>query len=159
MLAVGNDAWPLPIPIVRSGGRWRFDSAAGSQELINRRIGRNELLTIRTLLAAVDAQRDYFERIKAGTGTGAYAERILSHAWTYGWTVLACGCLQDGRLTGGFAFLAWPAVYGSSGIVTFQVNQDGVVFQKNLGPNTARVAAAWTRFDPDLTWARINISD
>lgn len=52
-----------------------------------------------------------------------------------------------------------PAVYGSFGIVTFQVNQDGVVFQKNLGPNTARVAAAWTRFDPDLTWARINISD
>ena len=67
--------------------------------------------------------------------------------------------LQDGRLTGGFAFLAWPAVYGSSGIVTFQVNQDGVVFQKNLGPNTARVAAAETHFDPDLTWARIDISD
>ena len=93
MLAVGNDAWPLPIPIVRSGGRWRFDSAAGSQELINRRIGRNELLTIRTLLAAVDAQRDYFERIKAGTGTGAYAERILStpgHTDGLFWPVGVC---------------------------------------------------------------------
>jgi hypothetical protein len=213
VLAVGNDAWPLPIPIVQSGGRWHFDSAAGSQELINRRIGRNELLTIRTLLAAVDAQQDYFERVKAGTGTGAYAERILStpgHMDGLFWPVSegeppsplgplvdqaqgegypgaatpagkqlpyhgyffrmlksqgpdapggAKDYLQDGRLAGGFAFLAWPAVYGNSGIVTFQVNQDGVVFQKNLGPNTARLAAAWTRFDPDLTWARVDISD
>jgi hypothetical protein len=213
VLVVGNDDWPLPIPIVQSGGRWHFDSAAGSQELINRRIGRNELLTIRTLLAAVDAQEDYFERDKAGTGTGTYAERILStpgHTDGLYWPVSkgqppsplgplvdqaqsegypgaanrsgkqlpyhgyffrmlksqgpdapggARDYLHDGRLTGGFAILAWPAIYGSSGIVTFQVNQDGIVFQKDLGPNTARLAAAWMRFDPDLTWARVDISD
>jgi hypothetical protein len=212
-LVVGSDAWPLPIPIVQSGGRWHFDSAVGSQELINRRIGRNELLTIRTLLAAVDAEKDYFQRTKAGTGTGEYAGRMFSTPgrtdglyWAvsegeppspmgplvdqaesegypgaatpagkqlpyhgYLFRILkaqgpeaqggAKDYLHNGRLTDGFGFLAWPANYGSSGIVTFQVNQDGVVFQKDLGPNTAQLVATMTRFDPDLTWARIDISD
>jgi hypothetical protein len=77
-LVVGQDDWPLPIPIVQRAGRWHFDSAAGAEELVNRRIGKNELMTIKTLLACAAAQQDYFERFKAGTGAGAYAQRILS---------------------------------------------------------------------------------
>jgi hypothetical protein len=211
-LVVGQENWPLPIPIVQSAGRWRFDSAAGADELVDRRIGKNELLTIKTLLASTAAQQDYFERLKAGTGAGAYAQRMLSTPgrtdglyWEvepgqppsplgplvdearnegYPGAVAADGkpipyhgyffrilkaqgpdgpggaknYVRNGQLTGGFALLAWPAEYARSGVVTFIVGPDGVVYQKDLGPSTARSAAAIKRFDPDLTWARIDIA-
>ena len=77
-LDAGANDWPMPIPIVESGGQWRFDTAAGAQTIVDRRIGRNELMAIRTLLACEDAQRDFFERTKKATGTGAYAMRLVS---------------------------------------------------------------------------------
>lgn len=212
-LVIGQNNWPMPIPIVREGGRWYFDSEAGAQELIDRRIGKNELLAIRTLLAGVAAQQDYFDRFKTGTGAGAYAERILSTRgatdglyWDvnagepesplgplvaqaqddgypgaitpdgrpaayngYYFRILkaqgpnapggARDYMRDRKMLGGFAFLAWPAEYGSSGVTTFIAGPDGVVYQKDLGPGTARAAGAITRFDPDLTWARVLVAD
>jgi Protein of unknown function (DUF2950) len=212
VLDVGNDDWPLPIPIVRVDGRWQFDTKEGAEEIINRRIGRNELAAIRVALTYVDAQKDYFNHMKQQTGTGYYAERLVSTQgrqdglyWPattgnaespfgplvaqaqeegypgelvggkpipyqgYYFHVLkaqgsnapggAMSYVQSGRLTGGFALIAWPATYASSGIMTFEVNQDGTVFQKDLGTNTAHVAAAVTRFDPDLTWARVELTN
>ncbi len=212
-LVIGNNDWPLPIPIVQAGNRWSFDGAGATEELVNRRVGRNELFTIRTLLAGIEAQKDYFERFKAGTGTGAYAQRVLSTPgqtdglfWEveqgqptsplgplvdqareegypgavapdgkpvpyhgYLFRILkaqgpngpggAKDYVHNGQMTGGFAFLAWPASYGNSGVVTFIAGPDGTVYQKDLGPNTARAAAAITRFDPDLSWVRVDIVD
>ena len=206
VLDVGEDNWPMPIPIVRDGDHWRFDSQQGAQEIVDRRIGRNEIATIRTLLALVDAQRAF------KTENGHYAQRVISaegqhdglywpteadatesplgplldeaadegypgqlvegkpypyHGYYYRLLKAqgraapdgAADYVKDGKLAGGFAFIAWPAVFGSSGIMTFVVNQEGVVFQKDLGPATASRAAATTLFDPDLSWARIDISD
>ena len=212
-LVIGENDWPVPLPLMQRNGRWAFDSAAAADELVSRRVGKNELLTIRTLLAAVAAQQDYFARFKAGTGTGAYAQRILSTPdktdglyWDaedgqppsplgplvdqardegypgevgpggkpvpyhgYYFRILkaqgpnaiggAKDYLRNGQMTGGFAMLAWPADYENSGVVTFIVGPDGVVYQKDLGPGTARAAAAITHFDPDLSWARIDIAD
>jgi Protein of unknown function (DUF2950) len=211
-LDVGQDDWAFPIPIVQSGGRWRFDTQAGAQEIIDRRIGRNELAAIRVSLTYVDAQRDYFARKEEETGAGFYAERLVSTTgqqdglyWPappsgpesplgplveaaeeegypgervngkpipyqgYYFRILEAqgpnaeggtkDYLQSGRMTGGFALIAWPARYGSSGIMSFEVNQDGVVFQKDLGFDTAQRAAQITWFDPDLTWARIEVAD
>ena len=210
-LDVGANDWPMPIPIVESNGRWHFDTPAGAQEIIDRRIGRNELATIRVSLAYVDAQHDYFERMKQETGTGFYAQHLVSTPgrhdglyWPasagapesplgplvataieegypgelvkgkpipyqgYYFRILkaqgpdapggANSYVESGRMTRGFALIAWPASHGSSGIMSFEVNQDGVVFQKDLGPKTAEIAAHITRFDPDLSWARINVT-
>jgi hypothetical protein len=207
-LDVGRDDWPLPIPLVESDGRWSFDTKAGAQEIVDRRIGRNELSAIRTLLAGVDAEHDYYDRAKQATGSGVYATRLVSspgHQDGLYWPVgegetesplgplidaaqdagypgeLVGGkpipyegyyfriltgegpnanggpksYLQSGRMTGGFALIAWPARYGSSGITTFTAGPDGDVYQKDLGSDTAHIAAAMTTFDPDLTWARV----
>lgn len=207
-LEVGPDDWPLPIPIVQRNGGWQFDAAAGAEEMINRRIGRNELATIRVMLTYVDAQKDFFARARQHTGTGQFAQRLISRPgkqdglyWPaaadsaesplgpliaqaqsegypgqvsggkripyhgYYYRILtaqgpdapggAIDYVRAGRMTKGFALLAWPASYGASGIMTFQVNQDGIVFQKDLGPDTARLAHGITRFNPDLSWARV----
>jgi hypothetical protein len=212
VLQVGADDWPMPLPIVQQDGRWHFDSAEGAQQIIDRRIGRNEIDAIRVSLAYVDAQQDYFARAKAAGGPGEYAQRLVSSAgaedglyWQpaegepesplaplvnqaidegypgelvsghavpydgYYFRILkrqgpdapegAKNYVVDGRMTGGFALVAWPATYGASGIMTFLVNQDGVVFQKDLGPHTAERIAAMTSFDPDLSWARVDIVD
>lgn len=212
-LVVGTEDWPLPIPIVKQGGGWHFDSAAGAQELVNRRIGRNELLSIRTLLSFGGAEQDYFDRQKESTGTGTYAQRILSSDgetdglyWPaadgaassplgplvdqaqdegypdemapdgkpvpyhgYYFRVLkaqgdsatggARDYMQGASMTGGFAFVAWPAQYGSSGIMSFALGPDDVVFQKDLGPDTAKLVTSINRFDPDLSWARVDVKD
>jgi hypothetical protein len=211
VLTIGADAWPLPIPLVQANGRWHFDSTTGAQEIVDRRIGRNELMTIQTLLAAVDAEEDYFARVKAGSGTGAYAERMISSPGTENglyWDVAdgtspsplgpliaqaqnegypgatvkngmqtpyhgyffhilkaqgpdapggAKDYIQNGLMTNGFAIIAWPAGYGTSGIMTFVVDQDGIVFQKDLGEDTTRIAANMKLFNPDFSWARIDI--
>ena len=207
-LNVGANDWPLPIPLVESNGRWMFDTNAGAQTIVDRRIGRNELSAIRTLLACADAQHDYFQRAKQANGSGVYATRLVStpgrHDGLYwpvaeGETESPLGPLidaaqdagypgqliggkpspyegyyfrilkgqssngdggtksymQSGRMTGGFALLAWPAVFGSSGIMTFIVGPDGDVYQKDLGAKTGRIAAEMTTFDPDLTWSRV----
>lgn len=211
VLVIGDNDWPFPIPLVRVGDAWQFDSAAGAQEIIDRRIGQNELSAIRTLLAVVAAQNDYFERSKAGGRDGTYALHFISakgttdglywvtkpgepdsplaktilDAQSQGYPIASDRGLQPqpyhgylfrmltaqgpeapdgarnymakGQLANGFAILAWPANYGSSGIVSFEVDQDGTVFQKDLGPDTANAAARIMRFDPDDTWARIDV--
>jgi hypothetical protein len=211
-LDVGPNDWPLPIPLVESNGRWTFDTKAGVQEIVDRRIGRNELAAIRTLLAGADAQHDYFDRARQAKGTGVYATRLVSTPgrqdglyWPvaegepesplgplidaaqdagypgelvggkpipyegYYFRILtaqgpnaeggAKSYIQSGRMTGGFALIAWPARFGSTGIMTFIVGPDGDVYQKDLGPNTAQIAAAVTLFDPDFTWTHIAVSD
>ena len=211
-LDIGPDDWPLPIPIVESNGGWTFDTKAGEQTIVDRRIGRNELRAIHTLLACVDAQRDYFERARQATGTGVYATRLLStpgHQDGLYWRVAegatesplgplvdaaqeagylgesgggdlipyegyyfhiltaqgpnsdggAKNYIQSGRMTGGFALVAWPARFEASGIMTFIIGPNGDVYQKDLGPDTARIAAAMTTFDSDLTWAHIMLTN
>jgi hypothetical protein len=208
-LTVGNNDWKLPISIVEKGRwhRWRFDTKAGADEMVNSRISRNEQAAIRVALSYVDAQKDYFDRMKQQTGTGSYAESLISRParqdglyWPatadavqsplghlvaqareegypgaiirgrqipyrgYYFRVLKAqgphapggemSYLKARRMTGGFALVAWPATYGSSGIMTLQVGPDGVAFQKDLGPNTARGASRIGRFDPDPTWVR-----
>ena len=211
ILDVGDDDWPLPIPIVQRGRwhRWVFDAKAGADELVDRRIGRDELAAIRVALSYVDAQKAYFERMKQQTGTGFYAERLISTAgrrdglyWPaaagtsespfgplvaqaegegypgafvggtpipyqgYYFRVLkgqgpnapggAISYMKSRRMTGGFALIAWPAIYGSSGIMAFQVHQEGVVFEKDLGAKTSRIAAEnhALRSRPDLDTGR-----
>jgi hypothetical protein len=211
-LDVGSDDWPLPIPIVESNGRWTFDTKAGEQTIVDRRVGRNELKAIRTLLACVDAQRDYFDRARQATDTGVYATKLVStpgHQDGLYWPVAAGetesplgplvdtaqeagypgelvgadqipyegyhfqiltaqgpngdggakSYIQSGRMTGGFALVAWPARFATSGIMTFIVGPDGEVYQKDLGPDTARIAEAMTTFDPDITWAHITLTN
>lgn len=212
VLDVGHTNWPMPIPLVRADGRWRFDSQAGAQELVDRRIGRNEIAAIRSALAYVDAQALYKDLIGAARGgRWEYAQRMVSqkgkrdglywpgspdapdasplaqivadareHGYPgtlqsgkqmpyqgYLFRILkaqgmnAPGGAKDyvvnGRMTGGYGLVAWPAIYGSSGLMTFIVNQDGVVYQRDLGPETRKVAGAMTRFDPDINWARVDI--
>ena len=197
---LGEEAWPLPIPLVRTadGKRWRFDTAAGREELLNRRIGRNELSTLASLHALVDAQREYRSVGRDGNPP-AYAQKFRSgegrhdglywvpaegeplsplgdlfaeaegyhepgqpfHGYYFrmltGQGSNAPGGAQDyldsqGRMTGGFAAIAWPAKYGNSGVMTFLVNQRGIVFQKDLGAETAAAVDTIQAFDPDPTW-------
>jgi Protein of unknown function (DUF2950) len=212
VLTIGDNDWPMPIPLVEQNGKWHFDSRQGAQQIVDRRIGRNEIEAIRTCLAYVDAQQDYFDLFKQVKGTGAYAQRLVSTPGNYDglyWpdapgipaspfsalvskaieeegypgdlvsgkqapyegyyfriltaqgpnaTGGARNYIADGGMTGGFALIAWPASYGASGIMTFLVDQDGIVFQKDLGADTAKRAAAIKQFDPDLSWARIDIT-
>ena len=211
-LDVGTNDWPLPIPLVETNGRWTFDTKSGAQTIVDRRIGRNELFAIRTLLACVDAERDYFDRTKQANGTGVYAIRLVSTQghhdglyWPVGegesesplgplvdaaldagypgelvggkpiayegyyFRILskqgqngdggAMSYLHSGRMTGGFALIAWPAVFGSTGIMTFIVGPDGDVYQEDLGSETDRIARAMTTFDPDLSWSRVSVTN
>jgi hypothetical protein len=205
VLEIGKNEWPLPIPMVKEGNAWRFDTAAGKEEILDRRIGRNELSAIQVCHAYVDAQREYASRDRNGDGFDEYAQRfasspgkqdglywpasdgeeesplgpLVASAQAIGYTVKspqeepapyygyyyrilkaqgshAAGGAYDyvvkGHMIGGFALVAFPAQYDVSGIMTFVVNQDGVVYQKDLGPNTAKLAEAMVRYDPDATW-------
>jgi hypothetical protein len=207
-LLVGTDEWPFPAPLVRKGNAWVFDAAAGRDELLNRRIGRNELDTIQTLLAIVDAQREYAAGDPDGNGFNDYARRFVSSAgkkdglyWPvaagesqsplgpmigaaaregygkskpasakpaayhgYHYRILtsqgvnapggAYSYLVNDKLIGGFAVLAYPAKYGVSGVMTFLVNHEGVVYQKNLGKETEAVAGKMRSFSPDSGWKK-----
>jgi hypothetical protein len=205
-LAVGKDAWPFPIPVVKSGNAWRFDAKLGAEELLNRRIGRNELSAIQAAQAYVDAQREYYLANPAKDKLLQYAQKFVSTKgkrdglyyptregepqsplgeryagakaagykpgeggkpvpyFGYHYRILtgqgpdapggAYSYLAHGKMIGGFALIAYPATYGNSGIMTFIVNQDGVVYEKDLGPNTAAAAQKITRFNPDKTWKK-----
>jgi Protein of unknown function (DUF2950) len=207
LLQIGEDGWPLPLPMLQRGGVWRFDSAAAGQEIVDRRIGRNELDTIETLRAVVDAQHDYAQTAGRQGAFRTYARRFFStpgqrdglywptqegeppsplgpfvaaasaggytrgrgdvpqpvHGYTY--RILesqgpaAPGGEMDyvvnGRMIGGFAVIATPARYGVSGIKTFMVSHHGTVWEQDLGPDTAREAAAITAFDPGEGWMRV----
>ena len=198
---IGNDEWTFPIPLVLEKGHWRFDVATGREELLNRRIGKNELSALASLHAYVDAQREYMTAGRDGKPR-SYARRFRSsegaHDGLY-WPVAEgeaespLGPLyaasareamdkpapqpfhgyhfrilegqgknapggersyldKKGLMTKGFAAVAWPAKYGNSGVMTFQVNQQGMVFQKDLGDQTDTAVAAITAYDPDDSW-------
>jgi hypothetical protein len=204
-LIVGTEDWSLPIPIVRQGQRWRFDTEASMQTILDRRVGRNELSVIEVCRAFVTAQRQFAMLHPLGKHRREYAARFNSHPgkqdglyWEAGagqpqsplgplvararaegyeaeepvraatpyhgyyYRILtrqgahAPGGAKDyqveGHLSGGFALLAFPAKWGDSGVMSFIVNQDGIVFEKNLGPDTDRLARGITQFDPDLDW-------
>jgi hypothetical protein len=205
-ITVGKDDWPLPIPIAKRGSAWYFDARAGKEELLNRRIGRNELSVMKALLAYVDAQQEYRARNPENDRLPHYAQKFVSsegqrdglyfptqagekpsplgplfdarrakgyipddggkpapyHGYYY--KILkrqgskapggAYDYVVDGKMIGGFALVAYPARYRNSGVMTFMVNHDGVVYQKDLGSKTAELAQKMTQFNPDETWKR-----
>lgn len=208
VLVVGPDAWPFPIPLVKAGEQWGWDTAAGIDEIINRRIGRNELQAIQTCLAIGDAQRDYYMQDPDGDAVMQYAHKFLStagkrdglywptkpgerpsplgefaaHASDEGYAAGATNpyhgylyrmltsqgksapggaydYMAHGKQIGGFAILAYPAVYGDSGIMTFMTSHSGIVFQKDLGKDTAEIARKITKFDPGAGWTKVDPKD
>lgn len=197
----GEARWPLPIPLVEEAGSWHFDSAAAKDEILSRRIGRNELKALAVCRAWWDAQWEYAQKGRDGNPP-AFAQRLMStpgkhdglyweaaegeeespvgdlvakaadehlqegqpaqyHGYLFR-TLHAQGpnapggarsyVVENGLMTGGFALLAWPIDHGNSGIMTLMVNQQGVVFQKDLGPETASAIKAIETYDPDDTW-------
>jgi hypothetical protein len=206
VLLIGAEAWPMPIPIVRSGERWRFASELGEDELINRRIGANELNAIFVLRAFVDAQRAYAAVDRDGDGVRQYAQKLASTPgkrdglyWTadaakgeemspfgpliaesaaylkghgqgdpyrgYRFRILtrqgphaaggAYNYLINGRLIAGFAMVAYPAEWGETGVMSFIVNHNGKVFEKDLGKDSAALGAKMTAFDPGPGWKMV----
>ncbi len=205
ILTVGQSAWPVPFPIVRVAGAWRFDATEGAQEMAYRRIGHNELDAIRVCQALYAAQKQYAAVSHDGVPAGTYAQRFRSEPgsqnglyWQvteseppsptgslvaeatsegydsarqsgkptpfhgYFYRILkaqgphapggAKDYVLDGKMTRGFAFVAYPAEYGSSGVMTFLVGPRGVVYQKDLGETTEEAAKGMAAFDPDRTW-------
>lgn len=212
ILTVGADQWPFPFPLVRAGRGWHFDTSVGIDEIVNRRVGANELDTIQACLAFVDAQREYYMRNPQQDALMHFARRLFSspdqrdglywptvdgeapsplgesfavarsegyfqgrtaadepyHGYVYRLLTRqganAAGGAYDylvgDRMLGGFALIAIPADYGNSGVMTFVVNHEGVVFSRDLGPETAKVAGAIEAFDPDTGWTReLSIAD
>jgi DUF2950 family protein len=200
ILSIGNDDWPSPVPIVKSGGKWSFDTKSGRQEILYRRIGQNELDAIQICHGYVEAQHEYALQKREGYDVNQYAQRIISTpgkqdglAWKnpdgswggpigekianaidqgytnrtepyhgYYFRVLKgqgpaaplgeLDYVVKGVMIGGFALIAAPAQYRVTGVKTFMVSQDGVVYQKDLGPNTQEMAKKIERFNPDKTW-------
>jgi hypothetical protein len=208
ILHIGKDAWSLPIPIVENNNKWVFDTKEGKEEILNRRIGRNELNVIDVVHAYVDAQHEYATEDCIGSGKVEFAQRFIStkgkhnglywetkegeqesplgplvaqaskegyaskekgitfapyHGYYY--KILkgqgksaqggAYNYVVKGKMILGFALVAYPAEYGNSGIMTFIVNQEGIIYQKNLGKNTKSIAEAIKNFDPDPTWKKV----
>ncbi len=207
-LVLGNEAWPFPVPLVKGPAGWSFDAAAGREEILNRRIGRNELAVIRVIQEYVAAQKAYAASGHDGKPAGRYARQFGSDAgkqnglywpsrrgeprsplgitvaqasgegyhrrdgggpsplYGYYFRILegqgkaAKGGVADyvvnGEMTGGFALVAWPVHHDASGVMTFIVNQDGVAYERDLGPQTAAAVAKITRFDPDAKWRAVD---
>jgi hypothetical protein len=197
-LAVGPDEWTLPIPIVKSGSAWRFDTKAGADEIRTRRIGRNELSAMQAALAYYDAQKEYALVDRNGDGILEYAQRLISSPgkkdglyWDaqdvkeesplgpvfgndkpgtdyhgYYFKILkgqgknAPGGAFDyrikGRMTAGFALVAWPVRYDETGVMTFIVSYEGQIYEKNLGPGTDAAVRKMTLFDPDASWRKVS---
>ena len=211
VLHVGNEDWPFPIPLVKQGDRWRFDVRRGRDEIVARRLGRNELSAIQTCLAYVDAQREYYSEDRNGDGILEYATQFAStpgqrdglywptqpgepasplgelvvraraegyrrgegggptpfHGYLYR-SLTAQGpeapggaheYVTRGHMIAGFALVAFPDQYGVSGVMTFIVNHDGVVYQKDLGPSTRELALAMRTFNVGRTWTRAEIPE
>jgi hypothetical protein len=206
-LVVGTNAWPFPIPLVKTTQGWCFDTQAGREEILNRRIGRNELEVLEAMRTYVDAQREYASKDDGGHGVREYAQRIASSPgktdglyWSpdlngaisplgpfyadaqgegylkkgsssgeepqpfhgYFFNVLKAQgkhapggkrhYVVKGHMTGGFGLVAWPAQYGETGVMTFIVNQEGRVYQTDLGPDTSKIASKMSAYDPDPDW-------
>jgi hypothetical protein len=206
-IVVGKDDWPLPLPIAKRGSAWYFDGRAGKEELLNRRVGRNELSVAKAMLAYVDAQQEYRSRNPEKDRMPHYAQKFVSsegkrdglyfpttagekpsplgplfdarrakgyvpdeggrpapyHGYYYRILTAqgskapggAYDYVVNGKMIGGFALVAYPAQYGNSGVMTFMVNHDGTVYEKNLGKDTAALAQKMTHFNPDGTWKRL----
>jgi Protein of unknown function (DUF2950) len=204
IMVIGPEDYPFPIPLVRKDGKWEFDTATGRKEILYRRIGRNELDTIQSCLAYVDAQSEYADMMRSGE-LAPYAQRFVSSpgkkdglywpsatgeppsplgdlvagATREGYEVNGSGApyhgyhfkilkrqgpsatggahdyVVNGKMIGGFALVAYPADYGNSGVMTFMVNHDGVVFEKDLGEETEKIAPRITSFNPDHTWKKV----
>ena len=199
IMSIGPDRWPLPIPIVEESGRWRFDAEAGREEILNRRIGGNELVAIDVCVGFVDAQHEYAFEKRPGAQVNQYARRIVSTpgtrdglAWQdadgewrgpvgkeiaqaiedgyqgqspfhgYLFRVLRgqgpdapmgeLDFVVNGAMIGGFALVAAPADYGITGVMTFMVSHDGVVYEKDLGAATLEQFRAMEQFNPDSSW-------
>jgi Protein of unknown function (DUF2950) len=204
VLLIGAQNFPFPIPLKRNdGGQWFFDTAAGKEEILRRRIGRNELSVIDVCGALANAQADYYSRRHEDGSTKQFALKfisdpgkqnglywdspegqpksplgpLLAYATSEGYSVKpnahqpfhgyyfnmlkgqgshapggARDYLINGKMVGGFAFVAYPAEYGNSGVMTFMMNQDGVLLQKDLGKTTTETASALTEFNPDASW-------
>jgi hypothetical protein len=207
-LVVGNEAWPFPVPLVKNANKWRFDTAAGKEEVLARRIGRNELAVIGICRTYVAAQRHYAQQGHDGKPAGLFATHFLSEPgmqnglyWptTRGQALSPLGDLVaqastegrplgtdrerpspfhgyyfkiltaqgagaaggaktyivNGAMSAGFALVAWPAQYDATGIMTFVVNQDGVVHETDLGAKTDATAMAMTAYNPGASWRRV----
>lgn len=165
VLQVGEVEWPFPIPLVQNKGRWHFDATAGAEELVARRIGRNELGAIAVCREYVDTQTKFASVGHDGAPAGRYAllEPPPFHGYLFrvlsGQTRAARGGARSyrvgGEQAGGFALVAYPARYGASGVMTFIVNQDGIVYQKDLGARTLELAKAMSEFDPGASWEAV----
>ena len=206
VLLIGTEAWPLPIPLVRQGGAWRFATEEGAGELLNRRIGGNERNAIYVLRAYLDAQGEYASTDRDGDGVRQYAQKIASTAgkhdglyWPadvakgeeespfgpliaesaayrvghkkgdpyrgYHFRILtrqgksapggAYNYVINGRMIAGFAMVAYPDQYGESGVMSFMVNHNGKVYEKNLGKNSESIGAKMTSFDPGAGWKEV----
>ena len=209
-LVIGNEEWPFPIPLVNADGGWRFDTAAGKEEVLVRRIGRNELAVMRICQTYVAAQRRYAADGHDGKRPGLFAASFRSDPGKQNglyWASarhekisplgdLVAEAAQEGRplatgsqqpqtpfhgyyfkiltaqgadvsggaksylvndeLNGGFALVAWPAEYNASGIMTFIVNHDGILHEKDLGDSTDREARAMTLYNPDASWREVS---
>jgi hypothetical protein len=201
-LLIGEKDYPFPYPLVKGAAGWRFDAKSGAEEIINRRIGTNELAAIQVCLAYVDAQREYALADRTGNSLPQYAQKIISTKgkhdglywptkagepqsplgpivsraksegysevgggyYGYRYRILtgqgkdapggAYNYVVNGKMIGGFGMVAWPVRWGVSGVMTFICNHDGVVYQKNLGADTATIAEKMTRYNPDSTWKK-----
>lgn len=203
-LFMGAENWPFPVPLKKSAaGQWYFDSKAGVEEVLYRRVGHNELAAIKVCQALSDAQEDYFADLHDGDTVHQYAQKwisdegkqnglywptaendppspigpIFKYATAEGYTKKgdpfhgyyfrlltaqgpdapggAKSYIVNGKMTGGYAFLAYPAEYKNSGVMTFIVNLHGVVYEKDLGPKTEDAAKAITAINPDATWRTV----
>jgi len=207
ILVLGNDDFPFPVPLVKKGNKWRFDARAGREEILNRRIGRNELEVINVMLTYVEAQREYASKDRDSDAVLEFAQKFRSTPgkkdglyweakdgvemsplgslvakadsegyakskggnnspyWGYLFKILkaqgdyaeggAFDYVVNGRMILGFALVAYPVEYGNSGIMTFVVNQNGIVYQKDLGRNTGIIAAAMKSYNPDKSWKKV----
>jgi hypothetical protein len=206
VLVIGDEAWPVPIPLVRTGDRWRFATEEGADELINRRVGGNERNAIYVLRAYIDAQREYASKDRDGDGVLQFAQKLASapgkhdglywpadaakgdeaspfgpliaesaaylkgHSASdafrgYHFRILsrqgkdapggAYSYVINGRMIAGFAMVAYPAEWGTSGVMTFIVSHNGKVYQKDLGKDSAAIGAKMTTFDPGAGWKEV----
>lgn len=204
-LRVGKTDWPFPIPLVKNGDSWQFDAEQGREEILNRRIGRNELSALGVLRGYVEAQFDYGNADRDGDGVAEYAQKFWSEPGKFdglyweaedgkpqspiGLLVAAARAegykakgatekpspyhgyyyriltrqgaaapggkydyIINGNMIAGFGLVAFPAAYGSSGVMTFVVNHQGRIYQKDLGPKTAELATTIKEYNPDATW-------
>ncbi|WP_428490733.1 DUF2950 domain-containing protein [Rhodopila sp.] len=206
-LSIGNDDWRFPIPLRHDASGWSFDVAAGREEILDRRVGANELFIQQAVLAYADAQNEYVQTLHDGLKVHVYAQRLLSNPgkqdglyWPtepgqpqsplgplvadaqtsgyhpgenvepqafhgYFFHILraqgphapggAYDYVVNGVMLGGYALVAWPAHWGNTGVMTYIINQDGDLYQTDLGPRTAEIARAMMRFDPDQAWQKV----